>query len=54
VNGLPVTILDTRKTAPGLRALDKYAVACGGGRNHRMDLSAMVLLKENHVAAAGG
>ncbi|MGQ4384731.1 carboxylating nicotinate-nucleotide diphosphorylase [Streptomyces sp. SAS_270] len=47
-------ILDTRKTAPGLRALDKYAVAVGGGRNHRLDLAAMVLLKENHIAAAGG
>ncbi|MBD0740883.1 carboxylating nicotinate-nucleotide diphosphorylase [Streptomyces sp. CBMA152] len=47
-------ILDTRKTAPGLRALDKYAVTVGGGRNHRLDLAAMVLLKENHIAAAGG
>jgi nicotinate-nucleotide pyrophosphorylase (carboxylating) len=47
-------ILDTRKTAPGLRALDKYAVTVGGGRNHRIGLYDMVLLKENHVAAAGG
>jgi nicotinate-nucleotide pyrophosphorylase (carboxylating) len=54
VQGLPVAVLDTRKTAPGLGALDKYAVSAGGSRNHRMDLSAMVLLKENHVAAAGG
>jgi nicotinate-nucleotide pyrophosphorylase (carboxylating) len=54
VQGLPVRILDTRKTAPGLRALDKYAVTAGGLSNHRMDLSAMVLLKENHIAAAGG
>lgn len=53
VRGLPVRILDSRKTAPGLRALDKYAVTMGGGRNHRIDLSAMVLLKENHIAAAG-
>jgi nicotinate-nucleotide pyrophosphorylase (carboxylating) len=49
-----VKLLDTRKTAPGLRALDKYAVTCGGGTNHRPDLAAMVLLKENHLAAAGG
>ncbi|MEU0173837.1 carboxylating nicotinate-nucleotide diphosphorylase [Streptomyces massasporeus] len=54
VGDLPVRILDTRKTAPGLRALDKYAVTAGGGRNHRHHLSAMVLLKENHIAAAGG
>jgi nicotinate-nucleotide pyrophosphorylase (carboxylating) len=54
VRDLPVRILDTRKTAPGLRQLDKYAVAIGGGTNHRMNLGAMVLLKENHLAAAGG
>ncbi|MFD5122252.1 carboxylating nicotinate-nucleotide diphosphorylase [Streptomyces sp. NPDC058385] len=54
VTGLPVRILDTRKTAPGLRALDKAAVVAGGVRNHRLDLAAMVLLKENHIAAAGG
>lgn len=54
VTGLPVRILDTRKTAPGLRALDKAAVAAGGVSNHRLDLAAMVLLKENHIAAAGG
>ncbi|WP_329432934.1 carboxylating nicotinate-nucleotide diphosphorylase [Streptomyces sp. NBC_01280] len=54
VAGLPVRILDTRKTAPGLRALDKAAVVAGGVRNHRLDLAAMVLLKENHIAAAGG
>jgi nicotinate-nucleotide pyrophosphorylase (carboxylating) len=47
-------VLDTRKTAPGLRVLDKYAVAVAGATNHRRDLAAMVLLKENHVAAAGG
>lgn len=54
VSDLPVSILDTRKTAPGLRALDKYAVACGGATNHRPNLAAMVLAKENHLAAAGG
>jgi nicotinate-nucleotide pyrophosphorylase (carboxylating) len=54
VDGLPVRVLDTRKTAPGLRLLDKHAVAAGGAANHRHDLAAMVLLKENHVAAAGG
>jgi nicotinate-nucleotide pyrophosphorylase (carboxylating) len=54
VAGLPVRILDTRKTAPGLRALDKAAVAAGGASNHRLDLAAMVLLKENQIAAAGG
>jgi nicotinate-nucleotide pyrophosphorylase (carboxylating) len=54
VAGLPTRILDTRKTAPGLRALDKAAVAAGGVSNHRLDLAAMVLLKENHIAAAGG
>ncbi|MFI9162458.1 carboxylating nicotinate-nucleotide diphosphorylase [Kitasatospora aureofaciens] len=54
VAGTGTGILDTRKTAPGLRALDKYAVTAGGGRNHRIDLAAMVLLKENHIAAAGG
>jgi nicotinate-nucleotide pyrophosphorylase (carboxylating) len=54
VAGTEASILDTRKTAPGLRALDKYAVTVGGGRNHRLNLAAMVLLKENHIAAAGG
>lgn len=54
VDGLPVRVVDTRKTAPGLRLLDKYAVVAGGAANHRRDLAAMVLLKENHVAAAGG
>jgi hypothetical protein len=49
-----VHVLDTRKTAPGLRALDKYAVRAGGGTNHRMNLAAIVLLKDNHVAATGG
>ncbi|NCO52329.1 MAG: carboxylating nicotinate-nucleotide diphosphorylase [Deltaproteobacteria bacterium] len=47
-------IVDTRKTVPGLRVLDKYAVCAGGGRNHRIGLFDGVLIKENHVAAAGG
>jgi len=54
VAGTGTTILDTRKTAPGLRALDKWAVRCGGGTNHRMDLSDGVLIKNNHIALAGG
>jgi nicotinate-nucleotide pyrophosphorylase (carboxylating) len=54
VAGTGVKIYDTRKTVPGLRALDKYAVLAGGGTNHRGDLAAMVLLKENHIRAAGG
>ena len=54
VHGTPARILDTRKTAPGLRVLDKYAVRCGGGHNHRLDLSDGVLIKNNHVALAGG
>jgi nicotinate-nucleotide pyrophosphorylase (carboxylating) len=54
VRGTGVEILDTRKTAPGLRALDKRAVACGGGRNHRMGLDDAILIKDNHVALAGG
>jgi nicotinate-nucleotide pyrophosphorylase (carboxylating) len=48
------TIRDTRKTTPGLRALEKYAVRCGGGANHRMALSDAALVKDNHVVAAGG
>jgi len=54
VRGTGAVILDTRKTTPGLRDLEKYAVLCGGGANHRRDLSAMVLIKENHIAMAGG
>ncbi len=50
----PVTILDTRKTIPGLRSLQKYAVTCGGGKNHRMGLHDMVMIKDNHIDAAGG
>ena len=49
-----VVILDTRKTTPGLRALEKAAVAAGGGRNHRMGLYDAMLIKENHIALAGG
>jgi nicotinate-nucleotide pyrophosphorylase (carboxylating) len=52
--GTPATVRDTRKTTPGLRALEKYAVRCGGGVNHRFGLSDMALVKDNHVAAAGG
>jgi len=54
VSGTKARILDTRKTAPGLRMLDKYAVRCGGGQNHRLDLSDGVLIKNNHIALAGG
>jgi nicotinate-nucleotide pyrophosphorylase (carboxylating) len=53
VSGTKARILDTRKTAPGLRMLDKYAVRCGGGQNHRLDLSDGVLIKNNHVALTG-
>lgn len=53
VAGTGCTILDTRKTLPGLRTAQKYAVVCGGGSNHRMGLFDMVLVKENHIAAAG-
>ncbi len=58
VDALPVgsstRITDTRKTTPGLRALERYAVRCGGGFNHREDLGAAVLIKDNHIAASGG
>jgi nicotinate-nucleotide pyrophosphorylase (carboxylating) len=54
VEGTGARIRDTRKTLPGLRALEKYAVRCGGGVNHRMSLSDAALVKDNHVAAAGG
>ena len=47
-------VADTRKTVPGLRALQKYAVACGGGSNHRFGLDDAVLIKDNHIAVAGG
>ena len=54
IEGTGACILDTRKTVPGLRALDKYAVALGGGVNHRFGLFDAVLIKDNHIAAAGG
>lgn len=54
VSGTTAKIRDTRKTTPGLRFLEKYAVRCGGGVNHRMNLSDAALVKDNHVAAAGG
>jgi nicotinate-nucleotide pyrophosphorylase (carboxylating) len=53
VRGTNCRILDTRKTIPGLRSAQKYAVRCGGGTNHRLGLYDMVLIKENHIAAAG-
>jgi len=52
--GTSATVRDTRKTTPGLRALEKYAVRCGGGANHRFGLADMALVKDNHIAAAGG
>ena len=54
VKGTSAKIVDTRKTVPGLRALDKYSVRMGGGRNHRIGLFDGVLIKENHITAAGG
>ena len=54
LEGTGATVRDTRKTTPGLRALEKYAVRCGGGVNHRMALSDAALVKDNHVIAAGG
>lgn len=53
VEGLPVRIIDTRKTTPGLRALEKYSVRVGGGHNHRFSLADGILLKDNHIAACG-
>jgi nicotinate-nucleotide pyrophosphorylase (carboxylating) len=54
VAGTRAKVLDTRKTAPGLRLLDKYAVRCGGGESHRLDLSDGILIKGNHIGLAGG
>ena len=54
VAGTQARIVDTRKTTPGLRALEKYAVRCGGGVNHRFGLDDAILIKDNHVAACGG
>jgi len=54
VQGTQARVLDTRKTVPGLRALEKYAVLCGGGTNHRLDLATGILIKNNHIALGGG
>jgi len=54
IAGTRAKVLDTRKTVPGLRMLDKYAVHCGGGVNHRLDLSDGILIKNNHIALGGG
>jgi nicotinate-nucleotide pyrophosphorylase (carboxylating) len=54
IAGTGARILDTRKTIPGLRLLDKYAVRCGGGENHRLDLSDGILIKNNHITLGGG
>ncbi|HEY2480781.1 MAG TPA: carboxylating nicotinate-nucleotide diphosphorylase [Caulobacteraceae bacterium] len=54
IAGTHARIVDTRKTTPGLRALEKYAVRCGGGANHRFGLDDAILIKDNHVAACGG
>ncbi|MEM9725078.1 MAG: carboxylating nicotinate-nucleotide diphosphorylase [Pseudomonadota bacterium] len=54
VSGTGVAVADTRKTTPGLRGLEKYAVRCGGGRNHRLGLDGGIMLKDNHIAVAGG
>ena len=54
IKGTTARVLDTRKTVPGLRALEKYAVLCGGGTNHRLDLASGILIKNNHIALGGG
>ena len=54
IQGTTAHVLDTRKTVPGLRVLEKYAVLCGGGTNHRLDLASGVLIKNNHIALGGG
>lgn len=54
ISGTTANVVDTRKTMPGLRYLDKYAVRAGGGKNHRYNLSDLILIKDNHIAAAGG
>ncbi len=54
IHGTHAHILDTRKTVPGLRALEKYAVLCGGGTNHRIDLASGILIKNNHISLGGG
>jgi nicotinate-nucleotide pyrophosphorylase (carboxylating) len=54
IQGTSARVLDTRKTVPGLRALEKYAVLCGGGTNHRLDLASGILIKNNHISLGGG
>jgi nicotinate-nucleotide pyrophosphorylase (carboxylating) len=54
IHGTKARVLDTRKTVPGMRALDKYAVLCGGGTNHRLDLASGILIKNNHISLGGG
>ena len=54
IHGTQARVLDTRKTMPGLRALEKYAVLCGGGTNHRLDLASGILIKINHISLGGG
>jgi nicotinate-nucleotide pyrophosphorylase (carboxylating) len=54
IKGTKARVLDTRKTMPGMRVLDKYAVRCGGGENHRLDLSDGILIKNNHISLGGG
>ena len=54
LQGTKTQLLDTRKTVPGLRVIDKYAVLCGGGVNHRLDLSDGILIKNNHISLGGG
>ena len=54
INGTRAHVLDTRKTVPGMRALEKYAVLCGGGTNHRLDLASGILIKNNHISLGGG
>ena len=54
IKGTKAKVLDTRKTMPGMRLLDKYAVRCGGGENHRVDLSDGILIKNNHITLGGG
>jgi len=54
IHGTKARVLDTRQTVPGLRALEKYAVLCGGGTNHRLDLASGILIKNNHISLGGG
>lgn len=54
IQGTKARVLDTRKTVPGMRALEKYAVLCGGGTNHRLDLASGILIKNNHISLGGG